>query len=65
VSAIKPARALDATEEERAVARATCAARARARGEVDLAASFEFGGQDAGWAMRHEVSRIRAEVANG
>lgn len=60
-TAIKPPPALDASEEERVAARATCAARARARGRGELAASFELGFQDAGFAMRHEVNRLRAE----
>lgn len=52
---------LDAAEETRATARAICAARCRDRGEQNLAASYERGEQDAGWAMRHEVARVKAE----
>ena len=52
---------LETTEEIRAAARAICAARCRERGEIDLAASYERGEQDAGWNMRHEVARIEAE----
>jgi hypothetical protein len=65
MSAIKPPSTLDATEEERTLARAACAERARARGEDPLALSYEMGEQDAGWAIRHEVNRIRAEVERG
>jgi hypothetical protein len=65
VSAIKPPAPLDATEGERAIARANCAERARARGEDPLALSYEMGEQDGGWAMRHEVNRIRAEAERG
>lgn len=61
MSAIKPPPPLDATEPERITARANCAARHRARGRERLAASYEFGAEDAGWAMRHEVLRMRAE----
>jgi len=42
-------------------ARANCAARARDRGDCELAASFEQGTQDAGWAVRHEVKRLERE----
>ena len=60
-TAIKPFEPVAATEEERAIARANCAARSRARGREDLAAAFEFGSQDEGFAMKHEVYRLRAE----
>lgn len=59
---IKPVPIRDWTEEERVAARANCAERLRARGEDPLALSYELGDQDAGWAMRHEVARIRAEA---
>lgn len=65
MSAIKPFAQLDASEEERLAARVNCAARARERGTDDLAAAFECGSQDEGYAMRHEVNRLRAEVARG
>lgn len=60
-TAIKPHQLLDATEEERAQARSNCAARHRERGDDPLALEFEMGTQDAGWAIRHEVYRLRAE----
>jgi len=63
MSAIKPYQPLDASEEERAMARTNCAARARERGEDPLALTFELGEQDEGFAMRHEVNKIRAEAA--
>jgi len=62
VSAIKPFAPLDATEEERTLARSNCAARARERGEDPLALEYEMGTQDQGWALRFEVSRLRAEA---
>jgi hypothetical protein len=62
VSAIKPYAPLDATEEERVLARSACAARARERGEDPLALEYEMGTQDQGWALRHEVNRMRAEA---
>lgn len=66
MTAIKPPVAmLDASEEERTLARAACAERARARGEDPLALSYEMGTQDAGWAMKHEINRIRAEAVHG
>lgn len=67
MGAIKPFTSLNATEEEYAAARANCAARARDRGEEDLALEFERGSQDEGWAVRHEVNRLQAEgeVAHG
>jgi len=61
MSAIKPPTTLDASEDERAQARANCAARARERGEDPLALEFEMGTQDQGWAVRHELNQIRAE----
>jgi hypothetical protein len=44
-------------------ARANCAQRCNDRGATDLAASYLRGEQDLGWAMRHEVNRLRAEAA--
>lgn len=41
-----------------AEARANCAARAMARGEVELAESYLHGEQDEGWNMRHEVALL-------
>lgn len=58
---IKSFVALDATEEERVLARSNCAARARLRGEEAVALAFEHGTSDEGWAMKHEVNRLRAE----
>jgi hypothetical protein len=60
-TAIKPHAPLDATEDERLLARANCAKRARDRGEPELAASYEVGMQDGGWGIRHEVYRLRTE----
>ena len=60
-----PAPPVNADAETLTTARQTCAARARERGEHELAASFEQGSQDAGWAMRHEVARLRAELRGG
>ena len=62
---IKPHAPLDATEDERLLARANCAARARERGQEEMARSFEAGGQDAGWSLRHEVNKIRTERGGG
>jgi len=59
--AIKPNAPLDATQGERLMARANCAARCRDRGEEELALAFEAGTQDEGYAMRHEVAKLRAE----
>lgn len=59
---IKPAPACDWTEEERARARANCAARQRERGNEALALAYEHGACDAGWNMVHEVNRLRAEA---
>lgn len=61
MSAIKPYQPLDATEEERVLARSNCAERARERGEDPLALTYELGEQDEGFAMRFEVTRLRAE----
>ena len=57
----KPTMPLDADQGTRMQARANCAAVRRERGEHDLALAFEAGTQDDGWAMRHEVNRLRAE----
>lgn len=59
--AIKPHAPLDATQGERLLARTNCASVRRERGEQALALEFEAGTQDEGWAMRHEVNRIRSE----
>jgi len=61
MGAIKPHQPIDASEKERALARANCAARLRDRGEDPLALEYEMGPQDQGWAMRHEINRIRNE----
>lgn len=60
----KPHMPLDADQGTRLQARANCAARSRGKGEDALAQAFEAGTQDDGWAMRHEVNRLRAEQAN-
>jgi hypothetical protein len=54
---------LNADQGTRLQARANCAARKREKGEESLALAFEAGTQDDGWAMRHEVNRMRAEKA--
>lgn len=59
---ISPLPPLNAPAEFLAAARANCAARAREIGEAERAASYERGDQDLGWALRHEVSRLRAEA---
>lgn len=59
----KPHMPLDATEDERLLARTNCANVRRERGEHALALEFEAGTQDEGWSMRHEVNRLRAEQA--
>ena len=56
---------LSARAEILDTARLNCAARADERGEKDLAASFIEGGQDQGWAMRHEVAKLMAEAGQG
>lgn len=59
----KPTMPLDADQGTRLQARANCAARCRGKGEESLALAFEAGTQDDGWAVRHEVNRMRAEKA--
>ena len=59
----KPLPALNVDATTMAEARANCATRALARGEAELAHQFEIGTQDAAWAIRHEVNRIKAERA--
>ena len=61
-TAIKPFALPEASEVEWAQARSTCAARARARGQDTLADAYEAGSQDQGFAMRHEINRIRSQV---
>lgn len=61
--AIKPSPVLSAPADIMQMARENCAARAFARGESNLATAFMQGTQDAGWAIRHEVDRLRAEAA--
>lgn len=52
---------ISAPSEIMDAARLNCAERAEARGEKELAASFLEGGQDRGWALRHEVAKLLAE----
>jgi len=59
---VPPLPSLEISEELRAAARTACAYRALDRGEEDLAASYERGEQDQGWAFRHEVNRLIAEA---
>jgi hypothetical protein len=61
---IKPFQPLECDEDTRRAARANCAARCRERGEETLALAYEGGSQDEGWAMRHEVNRLRAETTS-
>ena len=56
--AVPPAPPIIATPEQWQEARNNCAARVRERGQIELAASYEQGFQDAGWGMRHEMKRI-------
>jgi hypothetical protein len=58
---IPPLPPIPATPEQIAQARTACATRARERGEDALAASFEAGGQDLGWAMRHQLKMMEVE----
>jgi hypothetical protein len=60
---IPPLPALDVPAPLLALARANCAARCRDRGEHETAAAFERGEQDLGWALRHEVNKLRAEAS--
>ena len=60
-TAIKPFTLPEASAEEWAQARSTCAARARARGDSTLADAYEAGSQDRGFALRHEINRMRSE----
>ena len=46
-------------------ARATCAARLRARGSEAEAQAFERGERDDAWAMRHEVGKVLREMDCG
>lgn len=61
---IKPLQPLCTDEEVLIQSRANCAERARERGADALALSFEHGGQDQGWAMRHEVAKLASEAAS-
>jgi hypothetical protein len=56
---IPPLPPLVASHEALVAARANCAARRREIGQHELAASYEQGAQDLGWAIRHEVARLR------
>lgn len=56
---IPPLPPLNAKPDELVTARDNIAERCRERGEMALASSFVEGRQDAGWAIRHEVYRIR------
>jgi len=56
--------ALAAPAEILDTARLNCAARAQ-REQADLAVSFLEGGQDCGWAIRHEVAKLLAEAGLG
>ncbi len=60
-SPIKPLPPLEASPEVLDEARATCAERARARGDGNLADEFAVGSQDLGWAVRHEVLKLLRE----
>ena len=42
-------------------ARTICADRAAARGHAEEAARYHAGENDQGWAIRHEVYRLKAE----
>ncbi|MCW1985561.1 UNVERIFIED_ORG: hypothetical protein M2348_001293 [Sphingomonas sp. R1F5B] len=57
--------ALDAPADILDTARLNCASRASDRGALDLSVSYLEGGQDQGWAMRHEVAKLLAESAKG
>lgn len=58
---VPPLPPIEASEAMLGAARINCASRCRERGQAALAVSYEHGEQDAGWAMRHEVSRLKTE----
>lgn len=58
---IPPLPAIEAPADNLAQARANCAARARARGQIAVADTYEAGAADFTWGMRHEVYRLEAE----
>lgn len=62
--AIKPTPVLEAPADLMAAARANCAARLLARGSADEANAFARGERDQAWAMKHEVAKLRAELAH-
>lgn len=59
---IRPLPPLSAPADVLAMARQNCAERCRGREEAELAESYERGEQDFGWALRHEVAKLRAEM---
>lgn len=61
--AIKPTPTLEAPADLMAAARANCAARVAARGQDAEAKRYNAGENDQGWALRHEVAKLRAEQA--
>lgn len=63
MSAIKPFTPIAAPADVLAIARENCAIRARAKGQHEVAAAYEDGTGCEGWAFRHEVAKIKAEVA--
>lgn len=58
---VPPLPTIAAPEPVLAAARTNCATFARERAEYALAASYEQGEQDAGWNVRHQVAKLRAE----
>jgi hypothetical protein len=56
---------LSATPEMLAQARENCAARLRARGHALEAEAFAAGERDFAWAVRHEVTKLKAEAERG
>ena len=57
-----PATPLTAPAPIMEAARATCAARLRARDSEAEAQAFERGERDDAWAMRHEVAKVLGEM---
>lgn len=58
---IPPLPPLVAPADLMATARANCADRLRAKGDVDEAEAFARGERDGAWAMKHELAKLIAE----
>lgn len=52
---------LKATRRLIAQARVNCANRATARDQLEEADRYRSGANDQGWAIRHEVNRLKSE----